>query len=488
MAQDEYGVDLDKLPPDLRECYLEGKRKRAKPAKKVDVVRDLSKVLKDAGIATDTTPPIPVGDDPPLSVGQMDARDAALRGENIFISGPAGVGKSVTLRKIVSDLRSAGKRVAVTASTGVAAVNVSGQTIHSFLGTGIIGDLSEAHQKLPSNHLNVRPDTTERLRGADVLVIDEISMLTGKYMEMMSWWMSMVRQNPHPAGGVQVIITGDFLQLAPVAEDDNLRKLFAFKSMFWKLAGMKTYELKDNFRQDDPVFQDHLMRIRAGKVGLPTEKFFAECVGRKMDIDPTHLFTHNEQVYNMNMSRLRKLPGDPIICEADVFGHDDRAIEKVVKSCIADYELHLKMDAPVLLLHNNREAGYVNGSRGTVRDVNMVKNGDGEETPHSFTVELTDGRVVEVEQYTWKTEDMNGKTIASMTQFPIKLAWAMTIHKSQGMTLDYAHVDIEDCFASGQAYVALSRLRTVAGLRLASPLKSYMVKAHPEALAFYGIG
>jgi len=417
-----------------------------------------------------------------LSEGQQQVLDMVMKGESVYVSGPAGVGKSFVLERIIAACRARGQRVAVTASTGVAAVHVGGQTIHSFLGTGIIGTLTEARKKLPWNASNVRPETVARIRDVDVLVIDEISMLTGYYIDMASSWMSMVREvKGEPFGGVQVILSGDFLQLEPIIKSSEQRekggrKKFAFQSQFWRKDIIKEFELTKNFRQEDPEFQDNLMQLRQGICEHAQMKFFHPCVGRKLE-EPTRLLTHNEAVNRINAEKLAQLPGEQMEYEADLSGKDDFAIERIAKNCIAEYIIKLKVDAPVLILRNNFEIGYVNGTRAIITKLEE----------EAIEVRLPNGRLVDLQRYAWEQRDMNDKVEAKLVQFPVKLAWALTIHKSQGMTLDLARIDLERCFAAGQAYVAMSRLRTLQGLSLDVPVAPDQFKVSQDCLDYYGM-
>lgn len=404
---------------------------------------------------------------------QVLARDIALTGRNEFITGPGGVGKTEVVRAIVSALRAKNKRVAITASTGIAAVSIGGMTIHSTLQTGISQTRAEVMAKMGPDTMH---KAAERLYYIDTIILDELSMMRGDYLDMMSWWLGLVCERPlEPFGGKQIIGVGDFLQLPPViteADRPKVVKTYGFEADVWKEAQFEEVYLNQSHRQADPELFKHLCRIRRGIVEADTIEFFRECQGRQLE-DPTRLYATNGEAFDENQRRLRQLPGDPVVFTAELAGIDawKRAM---VDNCIADETLNLKIGAPVMFLKNTPGV-YANGERGRV-----VCFEDG--LP---VVETENGRSVIVEPHIWTMKDSQERLLASMQQIPLKLAWAVTIHKSQGMTLSRVHVDLEKCFERGQAYVALSRAKSLEGLSLNVLPSMSNVRASAKIVRYY---
>ena len=416
----------------------------------------------------------------PLGVDQQRAYDLALLGKNILISGPAGTGKSLVVQRIIEDLRGMDMSVAVTASTGVAALNIRGSTIHSFLGTGIKGTRQEVERNPPALRGKRGSHLARRLEGVDVLVIDEISMLTGDYLDMAAWWLANVRQverarTPTRFGSLQLVLVGDFLQLPPVQKDDNRAdRLYAFQAECWPHLDIHSVMLQENFRQRDGAFTERLLELREGRVTSAARDLFAPCVGRKLD-DPVRLVPHNTTAQRINLQQLNQMPGTLYSSKAIFSGHS-AWIESLRKNCIAEEDLQIKPGAPIIFLKNDREMGIVNGMSGKVL---AVKTGE-------VTAQRPDGTVISVNKHTWELCDANEKVVASMKQYPLKLAWALTIHKSQGMTLDKVRCEVDHVFETGHAYVALSRAKTLEGLSLRDPVSEGQFLACPEAMEFYG--
>jgi ATP-dependent exoDNAse (exonuclease V) alpha subunit len=338
------------------------------------------------------------------------------------------------------------------------------------LGTNILKNQGELAAALKRHDLHRARVTEQRISKADVLVLDEVSMMSGDYISMMDFWIKTCRKTSlKPFGGMQVIFTGDFLQLPPVQKrGQKFEYPYAFQSPAWGRSKLRNIALKEVFRQEDAKFIDMLMRVRKGRVGLKHLAYFNEQVGATLK-NPTKLFAKNDAVYAENYKHLAALEGEKIEYEAIIECEQDRYAEKLVKDCIAEFQLELKVGAPVLFLRNNYQEGYINGERGVVVDMRADR----------VTVQKSSGRMVDVERETWEYKDPEGKILATMKQMPLKLAWAMTIHKSQGMTLDLLEVNASECFAPGQTYVALSRAKTFEGLSLTEPLTHKAVKADP---------
>jgi len=412
-----------------------------------------------------------------LSPEQREAYDLAMDGRNVFVTGPGGVGKSEVVNQIIDGLQMNGKRVYVTASTGVAAVRVGGSTIHSYLGTGIAFNKDSLRKDFARGFVPRLEKIEERFRKTEVLVVDEVSMLTGDYLEMMDWWIKRHRTSTAPFGGVQLIFSGDFLQLPPVIKRSmKVATKYAFQSPAWERADFQTVHLETCFRQDDEEFLKHLLRIRRGVVPFDTDKYFKARIGVELE-EPTRLYATNQKVFEVNMQHLTQLPGEVREYEATFDGDSDKYAEKLVKNCIADFCVELKVGAPVIFLRNRYAEGQliiVNGQRGKV----VACEGG------VVHVE-TDGQTHAIGPVEWEYKDADQKVLCTMHQIPLKLAWALTIHKSQGMTLDSLLCDVSSCFEKGQVYVALSRVRSIEGLSLSSALDTKKVQACKEAVGFY---
>lgn len=437
--------------------------------------------LRDAGMPypSGIHPPTPaVSAAAPLGADQQCAYDLAMAGANLLISGPAGTGKSFLLSRIVADLRGQGRRVAVTASTGVAALNVGGGTIHSYLGTQLCGSIAD----LKAAKLYPNAKALDRLTGLDVLVVDEVSMLTGDYLDMAEGWVRVARErgrrrkDARPFGGVQVVLCGDFLQLPPVQmRSAKIARLHAFEAECWPALGVGSALLRDNFRQGDGEFVRHLLDLREGRVTDEARDFFRPCVHRQLR-DATQLVPHNATAARINADNLAKLPGRAQQFDAVLSG-DPRFYEPLKERTIAEPTLVLKRGAPVILLKNDRELGIANGMRGRVAEAG----------PGVLRVRLSARRVVSLTPAKWEMRDADdpNKVLATMHQYPAKLAWALTIHKSQGMTLDRVRCSLDGVFETGHAYVALSRVRRVGGLALDDYITPRQFLASDAAVRFY---
>jgi ATP-dependent DNA helicase PIF1 len=413
-------------------------------------------------------------------------RAAALGGKNCFLTGAGGTGKSTQLRAFIADLAAGHqRRVSVTAPTGVAALNVGGMTIHRFCGM-LIGPAAGQSNEDYFNQLQRDPRRSilagfNRVRRCEVLVIDEISMLPGRQFEFVEFLFRRLRGRDVPFGGCQVIATGDFLQLPPVLADGHHAHDWAFKSPAWQAAGFRTFVLERVRRQDEPGFVRALADFRIGQVWGDSARILQSRVRSNPPSAMPRLFTHNVQVDKWNHFQLSDLAGEESVCHACQSGPEHQR-EFLTKNLLTPATLHLKPGALVMFTVNRTAPGgtdpiYVNGQLGTVV-------GCGTESAECGTVQvrLQNGNVLSVERFTWRY-DANDEDAATFSQFPLRLAWAMTIHKAQGLTLDAAFLDIRAAREPGQAYVAVSRVRTLAGLNFKEWFKG--VHVSPEALAFY---
>lgn len=378
-------------------------------------------------------------------------------GENVFLTGSAGAGKTYTLNQYIQYLKIRKVPVAITASTGIAATHMNGMTIHTWAGIGIKDSLSEDDLK----RMKERKYLKEHLENTQVLIIDEISMLHAKQLNLVNQVLKYFKENDQAFGGIQIVVAGDFFQLPPVGKNEERnRDKFCFMSEAWVEAKFRICYLTEQHRQDDETLNQILNAIRAQN--LQNQHFDALTSVRKQDIGETftRLYTHNMDVDHLNFQHLNAIDGESHQFNAVLDGNE-KLLETLKSSVRAPEELTLKKQAKVMFVKNNFDMGYINGSLGEVI-------GFEEDDEHGLLpkVQLTDGSVLLVEPETWSVENDAGKIIASFQQIPLRLAWAITIHKSQGMTLEAAEINLSHTFEKGQGYVALSRLKSLEGLRL----------------------
>jgi ATP-dependent DNA helicase PIF1 len=401
----------------------------------------------------------------------------ARGGRNCFLTGMAGTGKSTLLREFIVMCP---RRVDVTAPTGVAALNVGGMTIHRFCGM-LLGP--QPGQSNEDYFEILRRDGRRsvlagfnRVRRCETLVIDEISMLPGRHFAFVDYLFRQLRGRDEPFGGAQLIATGDFLQLPPVRIGETEPYDWAFLSPAWEAAEFKTILLETVRRQDEAAFVRALARFRVGDVWGESARLLQSRVKNFPPADLTRLYTHNVQVDKWNDFQLGGLPADESVLEAEQAGPETQR-EFLAKNLLTPATLRLKPGALVSFTVNKNvpeqsKPLFVNGQLGTVRE---IRSG-------LVAVELQNGEMVHVEPFTWRY-DAQDPDSGSFTQFPLRLAWAMTIHKSQGLTLDAAYLDIRAAREPGQAYVAVSRVRSLAGLHFKDWFKGLHVS--PEAIRFY---
>lgn len=382
---------------------------------------------------------------------QSEALNILKSGVNVYLTGSAGSGKTYVLNQYIEYLKAHGVEIAVTASTGIAATHMNGMTIHSWSGLGVRNTLSD----YDIDSLEEKQYLWKRFDKTKVLIIDEVSMLHANQLDMIDRLARAFKRNEMPFGGMQVILSGDFFQLPPVTKG-NEKVCFVNESEAWACMDIKICYLEEQHRQNDGVFTKILNEIRDNNVSEETMEHFRSRYKKKPigEIMPTKLFTHNTDVDAINELELGKIEGDVETYEMSSKGKDS-IVETLKKSCLSPEVLRLKIGASVMFVKNNFEKGYVNGTLGKVVDF----------TELGPLVKLKDGREVVACAEDWMIEE-DGKIKAQISQIPLRLAWAVTVHKSQGMSLDAAEMDLSKSFVAGQGYVALSRLRTLEGLCL----------------------
>lgn len=384
--------------------------------------------------------------------------------KNVFLTGKAGTGKSTLLRYFRATTK---KFPVVVAPTGVAAVNVQGQTIHSFFGWGI--DIT------PERVRKVSYEKSQVYRKMKMLIIDEISMVRADMFECVDKFLRINTGKPDkPFGGVQIVVIGDLYQLPPVVIGSQKKFFeevysspFFFSTEAFDKGGFKKFELNKVFRQKDPTFVSALNAIREG---VPQDNHIDLLNQAVIEDEPenfdeyVHLVTTNKMAKEINDNRMEQLPSSPVTYTGTMWGTFKE------KDASTDLELTLKSGAQVMLLNNDKERKWVNGDVVKVLETNL----------DSILVEFDDSTVQTVESHSWETvkfifdeeeQKIIPKKVGGFSQIPVKPAWAMTIHKAQGKTFEKVFIDLgAGAFAEGQTYVALSRCKTLEGLKLASPL------------------
>jgi ATP-dependent exoDNAse (exonuclease V) alpha subunit len=375
-------------------------------------------------------------------------------GKNVFLTGSAGAGKTYVLQQYIHYLKRRKVALAVTASTGIAATHLKGMTVHAWSGIGLRQQISTEELAAMKSKKYLR----EQIESVKVLIIDEISMLHRQQLELVDQVLQYFKNNQYAFGGIQVVFSGDFFQLPPVGfPGEAKRDKFAFMSPSWVKAKLNICYLSEQHRQEVGALQRILNDIRTGSVSSENRALLEQAQQHRFEennIPPT-LYSHNHDVNRTNNAHLRALQGELVTYEATTKG-SKRLSNMLKKSVQADESLYLKKTAKVIFVKNNPDQHYMNGTLGEVLDF-------GEKGP---IVQLRDGSQLEVEPVDWTVEDDTGRILAAYTQLPLRLAWAITVHKSQGMTLEQAKVDLRRCFEQGQGYVALSRLQRLEGLQL----------------------
>ncbi|KAK3256260.1 hypothetical protein CYMTET_34598 [Cymbomonas tetramitiformis] len=404
-----------------------------------------------------------------LTQAQERVLEQIRSGKNVFFTGSAGTGKSYLLQKVVNLLPAA--TTFICATTGLAACNIGGITLNQFAGIGRAEGSAQELLKYAARGAGL-----ERWRRCKTLVIDEVSMLDGDLFDKLEFIAREIRNSVQPFGGIQLVLSGDFHQLPPVSKGDE-RRLFAFEGLAWQRCIKICIELTEVKRQTDMSFIRVLNAIREGKCSQEQlRELKAMCRSGEDDhadgILPTKLHTHRKECDHINAMHLEELPGDFVTFKAQKAAGSDGAYQSLLASCPVRAMLHLKVGAQVTLVKTvDLARGLCNGARGVV--VRFTA------TLKLPVVHFACGTECVVERQQWNLAG------ASMLQVPLELGWALSIHKSQGMTLDRVEVSLEKVFECGQAYVALSRASSAHGLRLVGRLTGDAIRAHPKVVDFY---
>lgn len=398
---------------------------------------------------------------------QNEALDILKTGANAFLTGEPGAGKTYTINSYVRYLREHSIEPAITASTGIAATHIHGMTIHSWAGIGIKDILTE----FDLDHLSQNKTLYNRINKTKVLIIDEISMLSARTFAMVDMVCRVIKGNSDSFGGIQIVCVGDFFQLPPVSR--ATREQFAFESMAWKDAKFITCYLDSQYRQDDRTYLSLLDAIRRDEFNEDhLETLQDRLITREtMPENITKLFPHNVDVDKINASELAKIDAPSQTFVMTSKGRD-LLVAALKKSCLSPEHLVLKLGATVMFTKNNSQENYVNGTLATVIGFDPLTSNP--------IVETVTGRKITVMPMEWSIEE-DGKVKAQITQLPLRLAWAITVHKSQGMTLDKAIMDLSLSFEYGQGYVALSRVKNLSGLHILG-WNQIAFKVHPTII------
>ena len=399
-----------------------------------------------------------------FTMKQGRALEIMKTGRNVYLTGVAGSGKTHVLNEYIKYLTRHNIKVGVTASTGIAATHLGGITIHSWSGIGAREELSDSEIE----ELEQKEYLWKRFEKTSVLIIDEVSMINPCFFDTIDKICRNMKRKDEPFGGMQIVLSGDFFQLPPITFGEEIE--FIDRSRTWRNSDIRVCYLDEQYRHKGDELEAILNEMRTGESPVSIKE---RLLGAQNDEDvswweikPTRLFPHNANVDKLNDEELAKLSGREHVYEMTTKGKS-AIVETLKKGVLAPEKLRLKRDALVMFVKNNFDEGYVNGTMGVVKEFN-------EGMP---VVETFDGEKFQVESAKWSVEE-DGRTLASVEQLPLRLAWAITVHKSQGMSMDAVEVDLSQAFVPGQGYVALSRLRSLSGLSLKG-INDTALSVHP---------
>ncbi len=402
-----------------------------------------------------------------LTACQIKALELLETVDNVFLTGVAGSGKSFLLQHYLKDKDS--KAYPVVASTGAAAVLINGVTFHSFFSLGIMeGGLDKTIVRALKDKR-----VKKRLKKVKALIIDEVSMISGVTLQAAETIARLARESTAPWGGIKIIAVGDFGQLPPVSFGSR-PKDWAFQSPTWKNSEFKIAYLNTVMRSKEESFLQVLNYIRNGQVNDIVTKFLDSKV-RKPDSSfaGTILFPHRQSVEDYNLKELANLPGDVMTFKTEYVGNA-KFLEAMKKASPVPEILQIKIGALVMIRKNDPMLNYVNGSLGNVKSAKVGE----------LKIKLLSGKTITLEPESFSYMNAEGEVVSSAQNFPINLAWATTIHKSQGVTLDAATMDLSRVFEAGQAYVALSRVRSADSLFISS-WRPQAIQASKEVAMFH---
>jgi hypothetical protein len=433
------------------------------------------------------------------SASILAERFIQLTSENVFLTGKAGTGKTTFLKKIRA---SALKKTLITAPTGIAALNAGGVTLHSmfqlplggfipaFIPMLSVGEVKFETRSTIGRHFKFSGNRRKLIREAELLIIDEVSMLRADLLDVIDLALQQARKSRQPFGGIQVLFIGDMMQLPPVVkrQEWDILKQYYPSPFFFDAQVLRNHppvyiELDKIYRQSDSEFTDLLNNIRYNSLTesdtARLNQHYQEGYQGKQEDGYIHLTTHNRDADEINHIELNRIPQNQEICPAEINGE----FPSNIYPCEA--ELKLKIGAQVMYIKNDPTGGqrFYNGKIGKVEEI----------IPPYVIIRGEDGDRIQLEKYEWQNiryrvneenKQIEEEVIGTFLQFPLRLAWAITIHKSQGLTFDKAIIDIQKVFASGQAYVAISRLRSLSGLVLSSPISPNGVPYDPSLSRF----
>ncbi len=394
---------------------------------------------------------------------QTEALKIMKLGHNVFLTGQAGAGKTYVLNQYINWLKENSIPVAITASTGIASTHIGGTTLHSFAGLGANDEIDD---RLLDQILQ-KQNVYRRVNNISVLIIDEVSMLRSTVLGAVNVICKRIRASnknsdgnlgAKPFGGVQIIFCGDFYQLPPVITNRELKvDDYAFSSSAWQEAKPVICYITENHRQSDNSLNSILNNIRSGELDYELLDTLQETIDRDLsNINHVKLYSHNADVDAINNTYYKKINSDDEREYYMASMGNKLMVEKLKSSCLSPETLQLKVGTKVIFTRNDKFGKYNNGSIGEVME---FKDND------APMVLLNSGKEIEVTADTWRIEE-DGKVLAQISQLPLRYAWAITIHKSQGMTLDAAEIDLSKSFGFALGYVALSRVRDIESMKL----------------------